>query len=70
MALLAARLGMGQAIVTSAPIRQCRRCDEPITGVPVTVGNDPLDRVYCSEGCRDSDAEGAYEQGYQPGVAT
>ena len=45
-------------------------CDEPVTGTPVTVGNDPLDRIWCSEECRDADSEGAYEQGYQPGVAT
>ena len=45
-------------------------CDEPVTGTPVTDPDDRSGRVYCSEGCRDSDAEGAYEQAYQPGVAT
>ena len=45
-------------------------CDEPITGTPVKLRDDPLDRIWCSEECRDADSEGAYEQGYQPGVAT
>jgi hypothetical protein len=47
----------------------CIRCEEPATA-PVKAGDDPLDRTWCSEACRDADAEGAYEQRYQPGVAT
>jgi hypothetical protein len=47
----------------------CTRCEEPVTA-PVKAEDDPLDRTWCSEACRDADAEGAYEQRYQPGVAT
>jgi hypothetical protein len=56
----------------NAPVADepCTRCDEPITGTPVKLRDDPLDRIWCSEECRDADSEGAYEQGYQPGVAT
>jgi len=45
-------------------------CDEPVTGTPVTDPDDRSGRVYCSEGCRTSDAEGAYEQHHPSGVAT
>ena len=48
----------------------CRHCEEPITGEPVTSKGDPLGRTWCGEGCRDADAEQAYEQHYPSGVAT
>ena len=48
----------------------CHRCEEPITGTPVTDDDDPLHRVWCSEECRDAAAEASHEQRCQPGVAT
>lgn len=48
----------------------CHRCEKPITGIPVTAGDDPLGRQWCSGECLDAAAEASYEQQYRPGVAT
>ena len=48
----------------------CVRCDTPTPGVPVTDPDDRAARKYCTERCRDADAEAAYEQHYPSGVAT
>lgn len=48
----------------------CHRCEKPITGIPVTVGDDPLGRQWCRDECMDDAAAASYEQQYRPGVAT
>jgi hypothetical protein len=47
----------------------CHRCEEPAT-TPVKAGDDPLDRTWCSEDCRDADAEAWEARCYGAGVAT
>jgi hypothetical protein len=48
----------------------CSRCETPITGTPVTDPDDRAGRTWCLGECRDASSEGAFEQLYQPGVAT
>jgi hypothetical protein len=48
----------------------CTRCEHPITTTPVVDPEDRSGRAYCSDDCRDADAEGAYEQYHPSGVAT
>jgi hypothetical protein len=38
----------------------CARCQEPITGTPVTDPEDPLHRKFCREECLDSAAEASH----------
>ena len=51
-------------------VAACHRCGFPVLGTPVTADDDPLHRQWCSEECRDSEAEASYEQHYPSGVAT
>jgi hypothetical protein len=39
------------------------RCEKPILGEPVTDPDDPR-REWCSEDCRDDEAQARYEQRY------
>ena len=48
----------------------CTFCDMPVPGTPVTSPGDQAGRLYCTEECRDADAEAAQEQHYPSGVAT
>jgi endogenous inhibitor of DNA gyrase (YacG/DUF329 family) len=43
----------------------CARCEQQITGTPVTDGDDPLARTWCSPDCRDDDGQAWYEQHYR-----
>ena len=48
----------------------CHRCELPILGTPVTDPDDPLDRKYCRDECRDADAEAWAAGHYGAAVAT
>jgi endogenous inhibitor of DNA gyrase (YacG/DUF329 family) len=43
----------------------CATCGRPATGTSVTVPGDRQHRTWCSEECRDADAEQAHEQKYR-----
>jgi len=43
----------------------CHRCQDPITGPPVTDPDDPLHRKFCCEECRDDAGQAWAEQHYQ-----
>lgn len=43
----------------------CHRCQEPITGEPVTEDRDPLGREWCSDECHDDSGQAWMEQHYR-----
>ena len=58
------------AVFPDPELPECARCEEPVTGTPVTDPDDLMGREFCREECRDASAEASFEQRYQPGVAT
>ena len=48
----------------------CDRCQDPITGTPVTDPDDLMGRKYCRDECRDDAGHAWAEQHYGYGAAT